>query len=60
MTNVKINPDQLEICKLRQIANRSCRDCKYDLTCDPTFRKIMTYEIPEAKEKEREVKKNGY
>ena len=59
MTNIKINPDQLEICKLRQRANRSCRDCKYDDRCDPDFRRIMTLKIPDENEKERS-RKNGY
>ena len=59
MTNIKINPDQLEMCKLRQRANMSCRDCKYDERCDPVFRRIMTLKIPDEK-REREVKKNGY
>lgn len=63
MTNIKVTRDQLSTCKLRQRSGCSCRDCIYNDSCDPDFRRIMTCEIKIDTDKnmnEREVKKNGY
>lgn len=61
MTNIKCSKDQLTTCKVRQNYGLSCRDCRYDETCDPDFRRIMTWRyINDTNSKNKEVKKNGY
>lgn len=54
MTNIKCTQDQLSTCKTRQLYGLSCRDCRYDATCDPDFRRIMTWTYkPDTKQRKR-------
>lgn len=60
MTNIKCSKEQLSTCKTRQLYNMNCRDCKFDETCDPDFRRIMTWRYTDDTNSKNRRSKNGY